>query len=59
MSFTHLHIPMLVKRFIQEEKKRSNEASPIQKNCLDYAIAECVVFRRLPSNACLQQLLKI
>ena len=46
-------------RFIQEEKKRSNKVSPIQKNCLDYAIAECVVFRRLPSNACLRQLLKI
>lgn len=59
MSFTHLHIPISVKRYTQREKNRSNEASPIQKNCSDYAIAECVVFQRLPSNACLRQPPKI
>jgi len=59
MSFTHLHIPMLAKRFIQEEKKRLNEALPIQKSCLGYAIAECMAFRKLPSNAYSRQLLRI
>lgn len=59
MSFTHLHIPKPVKRFIQGEKKRLSEALPIQRSCSGYAIAECVAFQRLPNNACLRQLLRI
>lgn len=54
--FTHTE---KARRYMQRERKRWKGALPIPKNYLGYAIAECVVLKRLLNSACLLQLLRI
>lgn len=59
MRYMYLHILTGVRKYTQNEKRKSSVALQNQKNCMVYAIAVCAETKEFSNNACLLQRYRI